>query len=91
MHGPNSHVVFSPKKSFQEFQLHQTYLSLDFGTCQDHSILDKSISAIFNKIFSFNFVLVFFQKYDMTSVHKNPKISVNIYYFTNRRHNFLRY
>ena len=50
MHGPNSHVVVNPKKNFQELQLHQTLkLFSEFGICQDHSILDKSVSAIFKK------------------------------------------
>ena len=26
MHGPNIHVVFSPKNKFKEFQLHQTLI-----------------------------------------------------------------
>ena len=67
------------------------YFSLNFGTCLDHSILDKNVSVIFKKIFDFNFicVLVFFQKYSMTSVYKNPKIYVNIHYFANRGHNLL--
>ena len=90
MRGPNIHVVFSPKKNFQELQLHQI---LNKGTCQDHRILNKSVSANFQKKIGFNFicVLVFFQKYAITSVHKNPKIYVNIHYFANRGHTFLPY
>ena len=46
MRGPNIHVVFSPKKNFQELQLHQI---LNKGPCQDHRILNKSVSANFQK------------------------------------------
>ena len=95
MHWPNIHVVFSPEKNFQELQLRQAliYFSLNFGTCQDHNILDKSVSAIFQKMFGFNSicVLVFFLKYAMTSVLKNPKVYVNTHYFVNRGHTFLPY
>ena len=94
MRGTNIYVLFSPKKNFHELQLHQTLIfSLNFSTCHDHSILDKSVSAILQKICGFNFicVLVFFQKYAMTSVHKNRKIYVNIHYFANRRYAFLPY
>ena len=87
MRVPNSHVAFSPKNNFQELQLHQTLnISLNFGTCEDHSILDKSVSVILKIKFGFNFIyiLVFFQKYAITSIHKNPEIYVNIYYFANR-------
>ena len=47
--------------------------ALNFVTCQDRSTLGKSVSTIFKKTFSFNFicVLVFFQKYATTSVYKN--------------------
>ena len=57
-----------------------------------HSILDKRVSAILQKSFGFNFIciLVFFQNYPVTSVEKNPKIYVKIYYFTNRRHTFIK-
>ena len=71
MRVPNGHVVFSPKNNFQELQLHQTSIFFwNFGTCQDHRILEKTISAIFKKIFCFNFIciLMFFQKYTMSSV-----------------------
>ena len=63
MGGPNSHVVFNPKKNIQELQLHQK-LMLFSEFEQDHSILDISVSAIFKKIFGFNFgyVLVLFSK-----------------------------
>ena len=48
------------------------HFSLNFGTCQDHSILDKSVSAIFQKklVLIFICALVFFQKYAMTGVQK---------------------
>ena len=57
MHVPNSHVVFSPENNFHKLQIHQT---LSFAACQDHSILDKSVSAIFLKNFGFNFTCVMF-------------------------------
>ena len=94
MRGPNVYVVFKPKKNFRELQIHQiSKFFLNFGTCQNHSILDKSVSAIFPKNFGFNFicVLMFFQIYAMTSVYQNPKIYVNIHYFANRGHKFLPY
>ena len=94
MRVPNSPVVFSPKNNLKLEQLHQTLIfSLNFGRCQDHSILDKSMSAIFKKIFGFNFicVFVFSQKYAMTRAHKNPKIYVNTHYFANRGQTFLCY
>ena len=51
-------------------------------------IIAFSTKAYPRSIFGFNFicVLVFFQKYAMTSVHKDPKISVNNHYFANRGH-----
>ena len=66
---------------------------MKFGTCQDHNILKKSVSTIFLQKFGFIFIsaLVIFQKYAMTSVHKNPKICANIHYFTNYGHTFRRY
>ena len=84
--GPKSHLVYSPKKNFQELQFHQHCFA--FRTFQDHSILEEIVSAIFKKGFSFNFICVpvIFQKYAMTSIHENPKIFVNIHYFTNRGH-----
>ena len=94
MRVPNSHVLFSPKNKFQELQLHQTLMFFsEFWQCQDHSVPDKSVSAIFKKLFDFNFISIFvyFQKYAMTSAHKNPKIYVNIHYFANCGHTFLRY
>ena len=64
--GPNIQVVFSSKNNFQELQLHKIliYFSLNFDTCQDHSIPDKSMSAIFQEMFGFNFIclLLFFSK-----------------------------
>ena len=68
------------------------YFPLNFGTCQDHSILDKTVPTIFKKkLVLVLFVFWCFQKYTMTSIHKNPKIYVNIHYFTNCRQNFLHY
>ena len=67
MRGPNIHLFFSPKNNFQELQLHQTLIFL------------SEILSIFPK--KKCCVLVFFQKYAMTSVHKNPKIYVNIHYY----------
>ena len=68
------------------------YFPLNFGTCQDHSILDKIVPTIFKKkLVLVLFVFWCFQKYTMTSIHKNPKIYVNIHYFTNCRQNFLHY
>ena len=94
MRGTNIYVLFSPKKTFHELQFHQTLIfSLDFSTCPDNSILDKSVSAILQKVFGFNFICVleFFQKYSMSSVQKNPKIYFNIHYFANRGHTSLPY
>ena len=90
MRGPNIQVVFqSPQKNFQElFQLHQT-LILAHVTIIAFST--KMCPGFYKKVFAFNFicVLVFFQKYAMTSVHKNPKIYVNVHCFRNRGNTFL--
>ena len=42
----NIYVVFGPKKNFQELQLHQTLIFFS-EFWQDHNILVKSVSAIF--------------------------------------------
>ena len=78
MRGANSHTDFIPRNSYQELQLDQTIIFLsEFCHTLNHSILDKRVSTIFKKMFGFNSIclLLFFQKYAMTSVHKNPKIS----------------
>ena len=50
MRGPNIDVVFSPKKTFQDSNFTKLkHFSLNFSTYQDHNILDKSVSAIFQK------------------------------------------
>ena len=49
MCGPKIDVVYNPKKEFQELQLHRTLIFL--STCQDYSTLDKSVLAIFEKVF----------------------------------------
>ena len=92
--GPKCHVVFSPKKNCHELQLHQNINTFPWILAHGKIIaFSNSVSAIFEKDFGFNLisVLVFFQKYAMTSVHKNPKICVNIHYFTTRGHSFLLY
>ena len=73
MRASNSHVVFSSKNNFQELQFHQTLsFFLNFGTCQDHSILSKSCPRLSKNVgFNFICVLVFFEKYARTSVLKN--------------------
>ena len=64
MRWPNIHVVFSPKRNFQVPTSPNINIFPNFGTYQDHSILEKIVSAIFQKKFGFNFicVLVIFSK-----------------------------
>ena len=91
---PNSHVIFSPKKNFMELQLHLTLIHFSEFWYKPRSQHSQQVCPRFSKkTFGFDFIcgLVFFQKYAMTSVQKNPKNCVNIHYFTNRRPTFLCY
>ena len=80
MRGPNIHVVFSPKKNFQGLQLHQTFIFFsEFWRNVKIIAFSTKVCPRFSKIFLVYllFVLVFFQKYSLTSVHKNPNIYAN--------------
>ena len=83
--------VFSPKKNFQELQLHQTLILFNEFLPQV-KVIAFSTKVIFKKVFAFNFIcaFVFSKKYAMTNVHKNWK-SALIFIISHIADTFLRY
>ena len=71
MHRPNRQVVFIPPKNFQELRLHQT-LILFSEFWHTSIVFSQKYVCDFQTNFCFNFicVLVFFQKYAMTSIQE---------------------
>ena len=94
MRARNAHVVFNPINNFQELQFSQTLIFFSEVWHVKIIAVSTKVCPQFSKrnlvLMSFVFYC-FFQKYAMTSVHKNPEIYVNIHYFPNGEHTFLPY